>query len=96
MNVLLWDDCDDALLGLGGQYPAAPVAVYDYDRLVDVFIAQGMDRDEAVEHIEFNIACAYIGPGTPILVRSMTREEMELELEDDGELEEPALEEPAP
>ena len=44
------------------------VAAYSYEKLVEVFVEQGMTELEAVEWIDFNIAGAYVGEYTPIII----------------------------
>lgn len=59
---ILWDGCDDAIIGItpNGE------AVYSIEKLWDVFMVQGMNHEEAVEWVDFNILCAYVGDFTPI------------------------------
>ena len=45
-----WTGCDDAIVGLGHRCGCDTVVVYDYDKLVDVFIQQGMNEEESIEH----------------------------------------------
>jgi hypothetical protein len=47
-----------------------PVAVYDYEICVQVLKDKGMSEDEAIEYIQDN-ACAWLGAGTPMMVRRM-------------------------
>jgi hypothetical protein len=63
-DAILWDDCDDAIIGItpNGE------AVYSIEKLWDVFIAQGMTHEEAVEWVDFNILGAYVGEFNPIHV----------------------------
>ena len=64
-----------ATLLLDGQ--SVERLVYDADRIIEQlateFCADGTDKDEAytaaVEYYDFNIACAYVGPKTPIYLR---------------------------
>ena len=63
-----WTGCDDAIVGLGHRCGCDTVVVYDYDKLVDVFVQQGMKEDESVEWIDFNILGAWIGEDTPIVL----------------------------
>jgi hypothetical protein len=65
-GALKLDGLDEAIIGVTAGGDA--VLVYDYDKLVDVFCAQGMDTDEAQEWVHFNIIGAYMGEGTPIIV----------------------------
>lgn len=66
--MLFWDGCDTALIGRVERCGQDPLAAYSYDKLVRVFMRQGMDRDEASEWIDFNIAGAWIGERTPVIL----------------------------
>ena len=63
-EAILWDGCDDAIIGItpNGE------AVYSIEKLWDVFVAQGMTIEEAIEWVDFNILGAYVGEFTPIHV----------------------------
>jgi|TARA_R100001460_G_scaffold90651_1_gene132353 hypothetical protein len=63
-----WTGCDEAIVGLGHRCGCESVVVYDYDKLVDVFIQQGMDEEESIEWIDYNILGAWIGEDTPIIL----------------------------
>jgi len=63
-----WTGCDEAIVGLGHRCGCESVVVYDYDKLVDVFIQQGMEEEESIEWIDFNILGAWIGEDTPIVL----------------------------
>jgi hypothetical protein len=63
-----WSGCDEAIVGLGHRCGCDTVVVYDYDKLVDVFIQQGMEEEESIEWIDFNILGAWIGEDTPIVL----------------------------
>ena len=63
-----WTGCDDAIVGLGHRCGCDTVVVYDYDKLVDVFIQQGMNEEESIEWIDYNILGAWVGDDTPIIL----------------------------
>jgi len=68
-DTILFDDCDDAIIGYGESYGNCDtVIVYSYTRLIDVFVKQGMDYEGACEWIDYNIVCLHAGPRTPIVV----------------------------
>lgn len=67
-GAVLFDGCDDALLGYGSRIDMEPVAIYSYRLLVDCFANQGMDEDEAIEYVEYNIVALWAGDRTPIIV----------------------------
>ncbi len=63
------DGHDDAIVGVADR-EGVTVVVYDARLIVDMLRTRdGMDRDEAQEFFEFNIAGAWIGELTPIFLR---------------------------
>lgn len=62
------DGLDDAVIGITRDLPTGAYrVVYDIHRVVNILMnEQGMTHDEAVEHIEVNIAGAHLGPMTPV------------------------------
>ena len=44
------------------------VAVYDFEICVNILQADGMDRIEAVEYMDFNLVGAYVGEKSPIFI----------------------------
>ena len=69
-EALLADGLEDALVGTTtGMHPVrGPVAVYDRQRCVDVFMKEGMTDSEAEEWMSYNVEGAFVGEGTPIFV----------------------------
>lgn len=63
------DGFEDAYLGFAAQACHPPLAVYDYAKCVDILVERdNMSHEEAIEFIEFNVVCAYVGAGTPIFL----------------------------
>jgi hypothetical protein len=71
--VIVWDDCDAAILG----HTLDLRVVYCYDRLVSVFVGQGMTKEEANDWVNFNIVGTYVGENTPIIVYPATRADID-------------------
>lgn len=61
------DGMDDALIGYAIQWGSPALAVYDAERIVEILSKQ-MGYEEAAEFFSFNIECAYVGPGTPLIL----------------------------
>ncbi len=62
---------DAAIIGLSEYAPGRPrCVVYAYHKLIKYFTAGGMNYDEAVEWMAFNVTGAWVGPTTPIVVVS--------------------------
>lgn len=74
-EALLADGLDEALLGVAYVFGKPPVAAYDYDKCLRIFMDQGMTHEEAEEWMSFNVTGAYVGKGTPIYIRTFDGEE---------------------
>ena len=78
MEVLAEEECltadgfDDALVGC--TYGANVVAVYDIQRMIEVLVNEGMEHDDAVEFLEYNVVSANLGDKTPLYVNFVTEE----------------------
>jgi hypothetical protein len=68
-DAILWDGLEDALVGLARRCGQPVLAVYDYNKCVEVFMARdAMSHEDAVEWIEFNVVGGWLGPSTPIML----------------------------
>ena len=76
-DAMFMDDLDDAIIGIGCQYTGTPLVVYSATKIIESLMEGdgGMDRETAEEWYGFNIACAYVGEGTPIIVEDWIIEE---------------------
>lgn len=82
-DIILFDGLEDAFMGLAERFEPIVTedgdkggthrhfAVYDYDKIVEGLVADGMDVDDAREHIEFNVIGAYVGESTPAILYRM-------------------------
>ena len=72
VDLLQADGFDDAIIGYAEVWTdkgRGIVMAYDREKCIDVLMERdGMDRDEAVEYFEFNVAGAYVGEMTPCFV----------------------------
>jgi|TARA_Y100000015_G_scaffold20253_1_gene19599 formylmethanofuran dehydrogenase subunit E len=78
MEILAEEECltadgfDAALVGC--TYGANVVAVYDINKMIEILIEEGMEYDDAVEHLDYNIVGAYVGEKTPQYINFVTQE----------------------
>lgn len=64
-EAIIWNDFDDAIVGTDNHGRL----VYDVNRMMQILVARdGMQEDEALEYLEFNVLCAYVGELTPVHV----------------------------
>ncbi len=67
-EALLADGFEDALVGYGRRFNY-PVAIYDYDKCLEVMVERdGMTEEEAIEFFDFNVGGAYVGENTPVFL----------------------------
>jgi hypothetical protein len=74
-GILFADGFEEALIGVSTQFNRGPVALYDWDKCVELLMKRdGMDYDQAVEFMDFNVTGAWVGEKTPAFARLMTTE----------------------
>ncbi len=60
------DGFDDAVIGL--EFNTMRL-VYDKNKMIDILVEnESLDYEDAVEYLEFNTWCAYVGEKTPIYI----------------------------
>ena len=77
-EALFADGLDDALIGYVNRFGQPPLALYDRERCIDIFMAEdecGCETacegvcehayERAVEHFDFNVIGAWMGDNTP-------------------------------
>lgn len=68
------EECyDEAIMGVsvmccgtGNEFKV----IYDWDRVIEINMDQGMEEFEAMEFFDYNQGGAYVGEQTPIFVRT--------------------------
>ena len=68
LTVILADGLDEAFLGIDDS-DDQPRAVYSADKCVEI-LARDMTHEEAWEFFDFNVLGAYVGPQTPLYIRT--------------------------
>lgn len=59
---------DQAIVGLATRADGTTVLAYDSARVVALLVADGCTEVDAEEWFDSNIACAWLGPGTPVFI----------------------------
>jgi hypothetical protein len=68
-SALLMDGFDEAFIGFSQRINEPILAVYSYDKLINVCMERdGMEYEEAMEYVDFNVVGAWVGEQTPIIV----------------------------
>jgi len=67
-GALFVDGMEAALIGVGVQF-SREIAIYDYDKCLDILIERdNMDIEEAIDHMEYQVIGAYAGKSTPVFL----------------------------
>jgi hypothetical protein len=61
------DGMDEAIIGYAIQWGSPALVVYDAEKIIEI-LSKEMGYEEAAEYFSFNIECAYVGPGTPLIL----------------------------
>ena len=86
-EIIVYPEFEEAFLGSLRKFgQTVPVAVYDYEKCLDILVKQGMDVIDAYEWLEVNTLGGYLGEGTPVLLNRCTIEEFNEEAELHGEI----------
>lgn len=65
-EILFMDGFDnDCIAGIGIRFGQEPIVMYDYDKVINQLIRDGMTEDEASEWFDYNIIGAWVGDRTP-------------------------------
>lgn len=76
-DLVLWDGLDAALIGYVMNDDLLPVAVYDYQKALDVLIEDdALEYLDAVEYLHFNVLNAGVGSRTPLWLFPANAEEL--------------------
>tara|TARA_R100000234_G_C5001845_1_gene180669 strand:+ start:2883 stop:3203 length:321 start_codon:yes stop_codon:yes gene_type:complete len=77
-DVMLYDDYEDAFIGLGYQQYNGPIAIYDASKCIEILTNNFMDdpdcndwedaNEMAVEYFDYNSVGAWYGDKTPIFI----------------------------
>jgi len=60
---------DDAIIGTAERAGFAhPVVAYDYEKCVEIIMADGADRWEALDYLHSQVIGAWVGEGTPVFI----------------------------
>jgi hypothetical protein len=71
-DITLFDNIEDAFVGVAERFGMGPVATYDYNNCIEIYMQDGMTLEEAVEYFNFNVIGLWAGDKTPVFVRFTT------------------------
>lgn len=77
-NIILYDNFDDALVGVVEGFDNFPKACYDYKKCINIIMEDMEDSSdiedkymEAVEYFNFNVMSGYVGRTTPVFLNRL-------------------------
>lgn len=66
-NAAFWDGFDSAIIGVAQRCGEEGLVVYDREAMISVLMKCG-NREDAEEYLQHNVAGAWIGPLTPMII----------------------------
>lgn len=67
-DMVIFPDIADALVGYAEQFGQEPQAIYDKEKVIEIYKEQGMSREEALEYFYFNTLGTGLSQGTPMFL----------------------------
>lgn len=68
-KALFADGFDDCIIGICRRHGQEALVAYDRESCIKTLMDRdGMEREEADEFFEFNVAGSWVGEGTPVFV----------------------------
>ncbi len=69
-ELLFADGFGDAIVGVQVMTAGhSPCVVYDYDKCIEILMERdGMEYEDAAEHMDFNVTGGYVGEATPAFI----------------------------
>ena len=69
-RTVVFPDLEEALVGVDRRFGQEDIACYSYDKVIELYIDQGMSYEEAVEYFEYNTIGGWYGDTTPCFITS--------------------------
>jgi hypothetical protein len=67
-SVIMADGLEEAFIGLSYRFNDGPVATYDREKIIEIYVRDGMSYEEAEEYFGFNVLGAWVGEKTPVFM----------------------------
>ena len=64
-GMTIMDGYDDCIVGICRRFGQEPIIAYDYEKIIQKHIDDGMTEDEAIDYFEYNQIGAWVGDHTP-------------------------------
>lgn len=72
-DIVVYDDLEDAFLGICRRFGQEPIAIYDYDKCIEIRMRDGASCEEACDFHEFNTMGTWAGERTPAFLLTIDR-----------------------
>lgn len=69
-EALKMDGFDDCIVGVCRRFGQEPIIAYDYNKVIDKLVSDGMSYEEALEWHEINQIGAWVGDHTPCFIET--------------------------
>jgi len=80
-DAVLYDEFDDALIGIGHRHESGAIAAYDIDavfKVIEKNLGPGCTGEDASEHFDSKVMGTWAGEHTPIFIEMMKSKEKDI------------------
>ena len=67
-EIVLYNQLDEAFVGVVERFGMESIALYDYDKCIEIYMDDGGTYEDAVEHFGFNVIGTWAGDRTPVFL----------------------------
>jgi|TARA_Y100000310_G_scaffold266155_1_gene277547 hypothetical protein len=67
-GMTVMDGYEDCIVGICNRFGQEPIIAYDYEKIIQRHIDDGMTEDEAREYFDYNQIGAWVGDDTPCFI----------------------------
>ena len=71
-EILHADGFERAIIGFE---PLSGKVIYDIEKMTMILIEEGLNHEDAIEHLEFNVLNYYVGEKTPLYIHTLENSE---------------------
>ena len=61
---------DDCILGVSTRFGQEPIVAYDYNKVIEHLMGDGMTHEDAIDYFEFNQIGSWVGDRTPCFIET--------------------------
>ena len=70
-GAIVYPNLEKAMVGIVSRFGQEDIVCYDLDKCIEIFMQDGMTREDAEDFFHFNTLGAWVGEKTPCFIESV-------------------------